>query len=143
MRNVLIELNSLQSNGIISKYAIGGSVATLFYIEPTVTYHLDVIVNIPKSSTPDPLREIFNWAADNNFTLSGEHIIIHDLPVQFLPAYNELVSESLKNCVDLEFDGVKTNVISPEYLVAIMLQTYRPIDKERALRFIGEYKAID
>ncbi len=143
MRTALIEINKMLRKGIFSGYAIGGSVATLFYVEPTVTYDLDVIVNIPNSANLDPLREIFNWASDNNFPISGEHIIINGLPVQFLPAYNPLIIESLKKSLAMDYEGVSTNVIAPEYLVAIMIQTFRPVDKERASRFINDYKPLD
>lgn len=143
MRETLIELNKMLEKGIISSYAIGGSVATLFYVEPTVTYDLYVIVNIPNSATLDPLRGIFNWASDNNFPINGEHIIINDLPVQFLPAYNPLILKSLNKSLVMNYEGVSTNVVAPEYLVAIMIQTFRLVDKERASRFIDHYKTLD
>ena len=39
---VIEALNSLKSDGVIEVYAIGGSVAATFYIEPVATVDVDV-----------------------------------------------------------------------------------------------------
>jgi hypothetical protein len=62
------------------------------------------------------------------------------IPVQFIPAYNELVNEAVENAYVLNYDNVPVRVIAPEYLIAIMLQVNRNKDRERALRFFEEYQ---
>lgn len=65
--------------------------------------------------------------------------MIEGIPVQFIPAYNELVEEAVNNSVERTYKNVKSKVISPEYLIAIMIDTYRSNDKERVLRFFEEF----
>ena len=37
-------LNDLKANGIIKDYAIGGGYAANYYLEPSYTYDLDILV---------------------------------------------------------------------------------------------------
>jgi hypothetical protein len=144
LKDTLKIINTLLEEKIIEKYAIGGSIATLFYIEPTVTYDLDIMIILPKTVHKlDQLRDIYNWAKNKKYKTKAEHIEIEGIPVQFMPAYNELIEEAIKYSKETEFEGVKTYVISPEYLVSIMIQTNRPIDRERATRFFETYKELD
>jgi hypothetical protein len=81
---------------------------------------------------------LYKWADENHLNKVGEHIVLAGIPVQFLLPYNDLISEALKNRVQvLLFDEV-TYILSAEYLMAIMLQTWRPADRERLVRFFDE-----
>ena len=53
-------------------------------------------------------------------------------------AYNDLILEALNNASEIKLYDVYTYILKPEYLMAIMLQTNRPKDKERLLKFFGE-----
>jgi len=144
LKDTLNIINTLLEEGIIEKYAIGGSIASLFYVEPTVTFDLDIMIILPKTVHKlDQLREIYEWAEKKNYKSIAEHIEIEGIAVQFLPAYNELIEEAIAESLEKEYDGVKTYVISPEYLVSIMIQTNRAIDRERALRFYETYEKLD
>ncbi len=46
--NTLRVINSLETNGIIRRYAIGGAIALVFYTEPETTYDLDIFCLLPK-----------------------------------------------------------------------------------------------
>src|ERR1700761_3485728 len=39
-------VNQLRDEGLISRYAIGGAVGALFYIEPTQTQDIDIFVHL-------------------------------------------------------------------------------------------------
>lgn len=137
MESVIQIINSLRENKYFRKYAIGGAMASLFYIEPTVTYDLDIMIILDSETNPlTPLQQIYEWANEEHYQLLNEHIIINDIPVQFLPAYNNLVTEAVENALEKKIGNEPVNVISPEYLIAIMIDTYRPIDRERAARFL-------
>lgn len=58
--------------------------------------------------------------------------------MQFLLPYSDLVSEALKNRVQVSLFDEVTYIFSAEYLMAIMLQTWRPTDRERLVRFFNE-----
>ena len=67
-----------------------------------------------------------------------EHIVIEGIPVQFLPAYNPLIIEAVEQAQEVELFGIKTFIMKPEYLMVIMLDTYRAKDRERLIKFFAE-----
>ncbi|MCX6150352.1 MAG: hypothetical protein NTX22_07525, partial [Ignavibacteriales bacterium] len=139
MKKTLQILNELVDSNIIKEYAIAGGMAQFYYVEPSITYDLDLIVNIASViNTLAPLDSLYNWANDNNYQTEGEHIIIAGIPVQFLLAYNSLVNEALINKLPVQLFGEKTFILRAEYLMAIMLQTWRSTDRERLARFFNE-----
>jgi len=139
MKKTLQKINDLVEKKIIEKYAIAGGMAQFYYIAPSVTYDLDLIVHISgEENNLNPLSPIYDWADENGYKTEGEHIIIEGMPVQFLLAYNKLVVEALQNCVGITIFNEKTFILKAEYLMAIMLQTGRMIDKERLARFFVE-----
>jgi len=136
MKETLQVINSLVEKDLFEKYAIGGAVAGVFYAEPVVTFDLDIMVILSGDSNElDPLREVFDWAKESGYELDKEQIIIEGIPVQFLPVFNDLIGEAVENAVEKDFEGIKTYVMSPEYLCAIMLDTNRAKDRERFVRF--------
>ncbi|MDY0082628.1 MAG: hypothetical protein RBR74_05545 [Ignavibacteriaceae bacterium] len=149
MKKTLQIINQLVEQNVITEYAIAGGMAQFYYIEPSATYDLDLIVSIkdePNSLTPP--AALYEWADKNNFPTEFEHIIIGGIPVQFLLAYNDLVKEALINKIPVTLFDEPAFLFSAEYLMAIMLQTGRPIDFERLTRFIteaefNEFKLID
>lgn len=140
MEKTIQILNELVAEGVIEKYAIGGAVASIFYIESTITFDLDILILIKKEKKSlISLSPIYEWFNSRGYEFDKEHILIEGIPVQFIPAYNDLVEEAVNNSVERTFKNVKTKVISPEYLIAIMIDTYRSKDKERVLRFFEEF----
>ena len=86
------------------------------------------------------LSPIYNHCRAKGYRVYKEHIIIEGLPVQFIPVYNELIQEAVKNAAEKKYKKTKTKTLKPEYLIAIMLQTFRPKDKERMMKLIEETK---
>lgn len=139
MKKTLKRINELMEIGIITNYAIAGGMAQFYYIEPSVTYDLDIVVHIPgDEDTLTPLTKIYEWAAQKGYSSEKEHIIIEGIPVQFLLPYDELVKEALENSDKIRLFDENTFILKPEYLMVIMLQTGRLTDKERLARFFAE-----
>jgi hypothetical protein len=67
-----------------------------------------------------------------------EQVVIEGVAVQFIPAYNDLVKEGVINAVMTTYGKTKTFVLRAEYLVATMLQAFRPKDKDRLIKFMEE-----
>ncbi|MEW5693308.1 MAG: nucleotidyltransferase [Candidatus Hydrogenedentota bacterium] len=132
-------INELKKEGVIKDYAIGGGIAAIFYIEPVLTYDLDIFF-IPANCDRklDILSQIYTSLKKKGYHFHKEHIIIEGIPVQFLPAYNNLVIEAVEKAKMKRIKKITTRVVTPEYLVAIMVQTYRPKDRERIVKFITE-----
>lgn len=141
MEKTLKILNQLERGGIIQKYAVGGAVAAIFYIEPILTYDLDVFVFLPRTKSGlVTISPIYQYLQRKGFKAQKEQIVIEGIPVQFIPAYNELVEEALSEARELFYKRIKTRVLRAEHLLAIMLQTYRPKDKARMTQLLEETK---
>ena len=61
MEKTLQVLNDLERAGVVSRYAIGGAMGATFYVEPVLTFDLDVFVVLPQTAggllTLTPLYE--------------------------------------------------------------------------------------
>ena len=132
-------INGLEEKGIIGRYAIGGGIAAVYYIEPVLTYDLDIFfIPADKDERLAVLSPIYDYLGKKNYRADKEHIIIEGIPVQFIPVYNELIKEAVETAGEYKYQNTYTKIILPEYLMAIMLQTFRAKDRERILRFIEE-----
>lgn len=140
LKETVLLLNQLVADGVVKSYAIGGAVAATFYLEATST--MDVDVFIPLEATVDQpiisITPIFNYLKAKGCRMSGEHIVIGDWPVQFLPLANALIEEALRDAVTIDVDGIPARVFTAEHLAAIALQLGRSKDKIRLLQFLEQ-----
>ena len=139
MEKTLKVVGKLKKRGIILDYAIGGGIAALYYIEPLLTYDLDIFF-VPVEDKIAVLAPLYRWLSDKGYGYEREHIVIEGVPVQFIPVYNDLVREAVGTAREVKYGGTRTKVLGREFLVAVMLQTYRPKDKERLARIFEESK---
>lgn len=139
MEKTIKAINKLEEKGLIRKYAIGGGIAAIFYAEPILTYDLDIlfIPSVEKENLIE-LSAIYDYLKKMGYLTDKEHIIIEGIPVQFIPVYNELVKEAVEKAITTRYKKVETRVIHAEYIIAIMLQTFRAKDKERIIKLIDE-----
>ena len=132
MEATLKELNQLEAQGLLTRYAIGGAMALLFYTEPVATFDLDIFCFVPESGPLVTLAPLYDALKAGGHTIDAEHVVIAGVPVQFIPAYNPLVIEALSESKERKFGETPTRVLRLEHLLAIMLQTGRPKDWQRA-----------
>lgn len=135
MEKALIVIEEMTRMGIIKSYAIGGGIAATYYIEPVLTYDLDVFF-IPVKEGLDELAPIYEFARNRGYSEEAEAILIEGFPVQFIPAYNDLVQEAVAEALVTRYHDVQVRILRPEYLTAIALQTGRAKDKERVVRLL-------
>ncbi len=142
MEETLRVLNGLRTNGLIEDYAIGGGIATIFYIEAILTYDLDIFV-IPIISNKDKkiidFIPLYNYLKNLGYKWKGEHIIIEGIPVQFIPV-DKLEEEAVREAKSVVYKGVRTKVLTVEYLIAILIKAGRPKDIAKVSRLINEVK---
>jgi len=139
MEKTLEIINELKKKGLIKNYAIGGGIATIFYVESILTYDLDVFYQASEEEKGVTiLSPIYNWLKQKGYKVQREHIIIEGIPVQFIPIYNELAEKAVKEAVEVKYEKTSTRIFKPEYLIAIMVQTFRPKDRERIIKIIDE-----
>jgi hypothetical protein len=143
-------LNRMVDDGVLANYAIGGAVAALNYIEPTVTEDVDVLISFEGQSRAGliTLGPIVSYLAEAGYTQwEKEGLIVEGWPVQFLPVSDGLDQEALElaELVEDEFGTgatIATRVLSAEHIVATALRTGRPKDFLRIDAFLTQ-EAVD
>lgn len=139
MEATLRVLNELEREGVMSRYAIGGAVGAIFYMEPFLTYDLDVFILLPQTDSGLlTLSPIYEALRKRGYEEEKECVLIEGMPVQFLPAYNPLLEDALQEARTTRYAETDTRVLRPEYLVAIMVQTGRDKDRQRFSTFMQE-----
>ena len=142
MKKALKVVNELKKKGLINDYAIGGGIATVFYVEPFLTYDLDIFIIIltkRKNENLILLSSVFDYLESKGYRWKGEHIVIEEMPVQFIPA-DRLEEEAIRNARLIEYEGVKTKVMTPEYLVVVLLRAGRKKDIAKIEKLLEQTK---
>jgi len=117
--------------------------AATFYAEPFLTFDLDVFVLLQARTTGlISLTPIYEALRTRGYREEQECVVIEDVPVQFLPAYNSLVEEALAEAREVDYEGVPMRVLRAEHLIAICLQSGRGKDRER-VRLLREQGQLD
>lgn len=143
MEQTLSVLNALEREGILGRYAIAGAMGATFYTEPVLTFDLDVIVVLPQTTSGLlTLTPLYAALRTRGYMEEGECVDIEGVPVQFLPAYNALLEEALKEARDSLYQQTPTRVLRPEHLVAVAVQTGRDKDRLR-VRLLRDQAAMD
>lgn len=141
MEKTLRVLNALEKSGLISRYAIGGAIAVLFYAEPVLTFDMDIYCFLPEQRGRFlTLAPIYGFLKKKGFHAHKEHVLIEDIPVQIIPAYNDLVAEAVAKAAEIRFKRTRTRVVRVEHLLSIMLQTDRPKDRARITHLLEQAK---
>ena len=138
IQNVISELNRIQSAGLIADYAIGGAVAAQAYIETSATADVDVFVLFAGDAAQSlaPLGNIWADMIAHGAKVEGEHLVIADWPVQFLPPGTPLYDDAIRKARTKDFGGQVARIMGPEHLAAIALATGRGKDYTRVEEFI-------
>lgn len=143
MKETLEAINQMQADGVIGKYAIGGAVGAMLYLEPAATLDVDVFVALPSSKGGLlSLAPVYEYLKARGGIEKEEHIVIGGWPVQFISPNNELEREAVEAAVTTELDGTQTRIMPAEHLVAIALSAGRSKDHARILQFL-EQEAVD
>ncbi|HNS32932.1 MAG TPA: hypothetical protein PKN36_08175 [bacterium] len=140
MKKTLEIINELVEKGIIKDYAVGGGIAAMFYIEPFLTYDIDIFVIIEyEEEKIINLTSIFDYLEKKGYSWKGEHILIEGLPVQFIPADN-LERQAIKEAKRITYEGAQMKILKKEYLIAILLRAGRKKDMEKVEKLLEENK---
>jgi hypothetical protein len=143
MKETLQVLNQMVADGVMDGYVIGGAIAATYYLEPIDTDDLDVFFHVAISASGlISLSPLYEYLHKLGYEPQDETIEIAGWPVQFLPIFNPLLEEAYEQAVTITFHGVPTRIMQVTHLVAIMVQTGRPKDYARILRFL-EAEAVN
>lgn len=144
MEKIFAVLNQMEADGVIGRYAIGGAVGAIFWLEPITTKDVDVFVTLPTGPGGSllTLGPIYDYLLPRGYVAQGQFIVIEGWAVEFVPPATPLVEEALERAVERDVNGVPTRVFTAEHLAAICLQVGRPKDHDRIIRFV-EAEALD
>ncbi len=137
-------INQMVTDGIIENYALGGATAVIFYTEPIATEDVDIFVHLKPGGNPlMEFHPIFDYLKDKGYGMKGEHFYVESFPVQFLPTGKDLLDAAIDEANEFELaKEVIVRVMTPEHLVAVMLNTGRLKDYLRIGAFL-EHKVVN
>ena len=123
------ELNKLKRDGVMRDYALIGAVAATVYIEPIFTEDADAVVLV---DSDDEYREVFNRVGEAAQAMQGMHYVFDDVPVQLLPTTTlPLYRDTFDKARTARIGNTHVKVATPEHLVVMGLEAFRPRDKVR------------
>lgn len=96
----------------------------------------DVLVSVNAGDRIDMLSPIYAFCLERGYKPEGEAIQVGDWPVQFIPAYDALTEEAMREAETADMDGVPLKVVSACHLAVIALKTGRAKDHLRILALI-------
>ena len=95
MEKTLKAVKELKNKKVILDYAIGGGIAVLYYVEPLLTYDLDILF-VPIEESIDVLAPIYKYLKEKGYKTQREHIIIEGIPTQFISRIMSLLEKLFK-----------------------------------------------
>lgn len=120
-------INTLKKAGLIKDYAIGGGYALNYYLEPILTFDLDIFILI---DTEKDYFELYKYFRNKRYKIENVYILIGGLPVQFLPSYiSPLIEEAIRKAKRIKIEDQYAKILSVEYLIGTFLSAFRPKDK--------------
>ncbi len=138
MEKVLQVLNRMQADGVIEKFAIGGGIATIRYLQAYFTDDIDIFIS-PVVVAPNGLVtfcKIYSYLADLGYNTEREYIRIEEWLVQFVPASESVQQEAVERAERVMFGGTPTLIFSIEHLAAELLRSGRMKDHVRVVALI-------
>jgi hypothetical protein len=139
LADVLRAANELVTAGLIEDYALGGALAAIYYTEPVTTYDADIMFVATDKTLSAGIPAIYSHLRARGWRVEGEHLLIKDFPVQFLPAHG-LTEEAVREARQIEYEGVPAKVFRPEYIIAIAASVGRYKDLARIEQLLEQAK---
>lgn len=94
MKETLEVINKMQAERVIDRYAIGGAVGAINYLQAMTTQDIDIFVSIapPKGKLIITFDPIYNYLKGLGYACKGQHIVVEGWQVEFLPAEDPFVT---------------------------------------------------
>jgi hypothetical protein len=146
MIQTLKVIDQMEVDGVIGRYAIGGAFAAAYYVEPTLTEDLDILLSFEGGANQGEsglvtLQPIFSYLKGLGYAeLQRGGVVVEGWPVEFIPVADNLDAEALAQAKEVDIDEnsrvVRTRVLTAEHIVAICLRVGRPKDFIRITQFL-------
>ena len=137
LADALRAANELVAAGLIADWALGGALATIYYVEPFTTYDADIFF-IPKNrGLTAGIPAIYAYLQAQGWQVEREHLLIRGFPVQFLAA-GGLTEEAVHEAERIDYEGVPAKIFRAEHIVAIAASVGRAKDKARIEQLLAQ-----
>ena len=139
MEKVIEILNRMQADGVFEKFAIGGGIAAIYYLEPYQTDDVDVFVlPVVMKSGLVSLESIYSYLERLGYypVEEGVGILIEDWPVQFIPVAQSVQEEAVMQAEQVAAGETRTFMFSAEHLAAELLRSGREKDYARVIALL-------
>lgn len=138
MEKVIEVLNRMQADGVIEKFAIGGGIATIRYLETYLTDDIDVFISpvIVGEGGLISFGRIYSYLEGLGYFPEREYVRIEGWLVQFVFACESVQEEAVERADRFAFAGAYTSVFSVEHLAAELLRSGRPKDIARVVALL-------
>jgi hypothetical protein len=133
MEKVIQILNRMQADGIIERFAIGGGIAAIRYLEPYLTDDIDVFISpvIVGANGLVSFGRIYSYLEELGYKPDREYISIEGWLVQIVPASESVKEQAVAQANRVAFAGAYTSIFSVEHLAAELLRSGRLKDLTR------------
>src|SRR5256886_16335407 len=138
MEKVIQILNLMQADGVIEKFAIGGGIAAIRYLEPYLTDDIDVFLSpvVIGAGGLISFGRIYSYLEELGYYPEREYVRIGDWLVQFVFASESVQEEAVARADRVAFAGVYTSIFSAEHLAAELLRSGRLKDLTRVVALL-------
>ncbi len=130
LAGVMRAANELGASKLIEDWALGGTLAAIYYVEPFTTYDADIFFIPADKSLSSGIPAIYSHLQAQGWQVEREHLLVRGFPVQFLPAQG-LTEEAVREAERFEYEDVPAKVFRAEHIVAIAASVGRQKDKAR------------
>lgn len=138
MEKVIQILNRMQADGVIEKFAIGGGIAAIRYLEPYLTDDIDVFISpvVVGANGLVSYGRIYSYLDELGYKPERGYVKIEGWLVQFVPASESVQEEAVAQADRVAFAGEYTSIFSAEHLAAELLRSGRPKDHARVVALL-------
>ena len=138
MEKVIEVLNRMQADGVIEKFAIGGGIAAIRYLEAYLTDDIDVFLSpvIVGEGGLISFGQIYSYLEELGYYPEREYIRIEGWLVQFVFASESVQEEAVAQADRVAFAGSYTSFFSVEHLAAELLRSGRLKDLTRVVALV-------
>jgi hypothetical protein len=142
METVIALLNRMQADGILERFAIGGGIAAIYYLEAYQTDDIDVFISpvVVSERGLVSFGRIYSYLEGLGYTAEREYVRIEDWLVQFLPAAESVQEEAVAAAKRVTYGGTPTLIFSPEHLAAEFFRSGRSKDQIRVIALLDSGK---
>lgn len=116
MKDVARLLNEMSIKRVIDTYAVFGAVAQMRYTEAVATMDVVILIALPNPEGLDIIRPVYKFCEHRGYFPGGEAIRVGDWPVQFIPAFDKITEEAMKQAKTAGFEGIPLRVVRADYL---------------------------